>query len=117
MIFYEDFYKNYKPDTRTYEDFKNTEYPTADLTDREALLKLVMDKEYGYLKDVSYITEVECVKVEKWLGGNIIRKDMKLKVIFENETAEVPFVSFIPVKKEKVPAFLYISFESVFPNK
>ena len=117
MIFYEDFYKNYKPDSRTYEDFMNTQYAPLVSADREALLKLVMDKEYGWLKDTCYKTEVECVKEEKWLSGNIIRKELKLKVVFEDETAEIPFVAFIPVKKEKVPAFLYISFESGFPNK
>ena len=117
MIFYEDFYKNYKPDSRTYEDFMNTQYAPLVSADREALLKLVMDKEYGWLKDACYKTEVECVKEEKWLSGNIIRKELKLRVIFDEEIAEIPFVAFIPVKKEKVPAFLYISFESVFPNK
>lgn len=117
MITYSEFYENYKPDLRTYEDFKKTEYAEIKDFEREKILKLLLDEEYGHLKNVQYKTEFELVNEEKWLSGNIIKKELRLNVVFEDETAQIPFVTFVPVCENKCPAFLFISFESVFPNK
>ena len=117
MISYEEFYKNYKPDLRTYQDFKNNQYANIEGFERDKVLKLFLDEEYGHLKSVDFKTEIELLSEEKWLTGKIIRRELKIKFIFEDETAEIPFVSFVPVCEKKVPAFLYISFENVYPNK
>ena len=84
---------------------------------REDVLSLLLNEEYGRIKEVPYTLEFEVKKKELWACGNIEKSSIIMHIHFDSCSVEIPFLTFVPTGLGLCPAFLYISFVSQAPNE
>lgn len=85
---------------------------------RKKIKNIIQQEEYGYINEKNYFFKTETVLEEKDYNGNKnIYKELKLTLSINKFEFEFPIKVVIPKNKNKIPAFLYLSFYSTIPNR
>lgn len=86
---------------------------------KNEIKKILNEEEYGYFPEKHVPISIELLDedAERYCRGTAIYRKVLLTLNFNEEKLSFPINIAIPKKHKPCPAFLYISFDNLFPNK